>query len=84
MKIRVRYFAILREAVGREAEDLEWDGAPPTLNELKSFLARRHDRLATLLEERPLLWAVNQEYAKPERQLVEGDEVALFPPVSGG
>ena len=84
VKIRIRYFAMLREAAGREAEELEWEGAPPTLNELKSFLTRHHPDLGTLLEERPLLWAVNKEYAKPERQIVEGDEVALFPPVSGG
>jgi molybdopterin synthase catalytic subunit len=74
MTVTVRLFAGLRERAGwskRELEDVERVG----------------DVWAELgLGEEPegLLYAVNREYAGPDRQLADGDEVALIPPVSGG
>jgi molybdopterin converting factor subunit 1 len=76
VKITVRLFAGLRERAGTGARDLELaDGA------------RTADVWAALAlgEEPPgLLYAVNKDYAEPDRPLAEGDEVALIPPVSGG
>ena len=72
--IRVRLFAGLRERAGWATREL--DG-----------VTRVADVWAALgLGEQPqgLLYAVNREYAPPERELVDGDEVALIPPVSGG
>jgi MoaE-MoaD fusion protein len=74
MRVTVKLFAGLRERAGwgrRELEDV----------------ARVEDVWPALgLGEEPpgLLYAVNREYADRERQLVDGDEVALIPPVSGG
>jgi molybdopterin synthase catalytic subunit/molybdopterin converting factor small subunit len=72
--VRVRLFAGLRERAGWSEREL--DGV---------------DRLADVwpaleLGDEPegLLYAVNKEYANPDRPLVDGDEVALIPPVSGG
>jgi molybdopterin synthase catalytic subunit/molybdopterin converting factor small subunit len=72
--VRVRLFAALREHAGWSEREL--DG-----------VARVADVWPALgLGDEPpgLLYAVNREYAPPERELADGDEVALIPPVSGG
>ena len=74
MTVRVRLFAALRERAGwseRELDDVRRVADVwPALD---------------LGDEPPgLLYAVNREYARPERELADGDEVALIPPVSGG
>ena len=73
MKVKVRLFAGLRERAGwseREIDATTVADVWPTLD-LGS-------------EPEGLLYAVNKEYAKRDRMLVDGDEVALIPPVSGG
>jgi MoaE-MoaD fusion protein len=72
--VRVRLFAALRERAGWSEREL--DG-----------VARVADVWPALgLGEEPpgLLYAVNREYAPPDRELTDGDEVAIIPPVSGG
>ena len=74
MRIRVRLFAGLRERAGWNERDVEG-------------VERVADVWAVLgLGPEPdgLLYAVNRAYAPPERELADGDEVALIPPVSGG
>jgi MoaE-MoaD fusion protein len=74
MRIRVRLFAGLRERAGWSRRELEG-------------VDRVADVWAALdlgAEPEGLLYAVNREYAGPERELRDGDEVALIPPVSGG
>jgi MoaE-MoaD fusion protein len=76
MRVTVRLFAGLRERAGAGARELELPAD-----------SRARDVWAALgLGEEPpgLLYAVNEEYAAPARQLSDGDEVALIPPVSGG
>jgi len=76
MRVVVRLFAGLRERAGTAARDLEL-GAGSTVTDVWAELG--------LGEEPPgLLYAVNKEYAPPDRKLADGDEVALIPPVSGG
>jgi len=84
MKITVRYFALLRELMGRESEVLSWDDAEPTVERLRGHLADRVPARAALLGDGTLLVAVNRDYAAGGTVLKDGDEVALFPPVSGG
>lgn len=78
ISVKVRYFASLREqrGVGEEALELE---AGLCLGALWERLARRHG-----LPRQQVLMALNHAYAKPQRQLAAGDEVAFFPPVTGG
>jgi molybdopterin synthase catalytic subunit/molybdopterin converting factor small subunit len=74
MRVTVRLFAGLRERAGWAAREVE---GVATVAEVWPALA--------LGDEPPgLLYAVNREYAPPERLLVDGDEVAVIPPVSGG
>ena len=84
MKVEVKYFALLREAAGKDAETVELQGEAPVLGDLLDALEGRDGSLGKLVRERPVLCAVNMNYAGREAVLVEGDEVAIFPPVSGG
>jgi molybdopterin converting factor subunit 1 len=81
MRGRVKLFASLREATGRS--EIEWElGYGATVETLLRHLTKT---LPHFDEWADRIWiAVNQRYAAPETQLHEGDEVALFTPVSGG
>jgi len=84
MNITVRYFALLRERVGADAEVVEWQGSEPDVGKLRELLAERTPMIAPLLRAGSLLVAVNREYATAGTPLKDGDEVAFLPPVSGG
>jgi molybdopterin synthase catalytic subunit len=81
MRIRVLYFASLRQRLGFSQEALELDDSA-TVADLKQAVGRSHPELAEHLG--TAIVAVNREFAFPEERLNESDEVALFPPVSGG
>jgi len=83
MKIQVRYFASLREALG-PGEAVE---VPPgtTVDGLRELLWTRSDAHAgTLARGRAVRTAVNQGMSDGTVELSEGCEVAFFPPVTGG
>jgi molybdopterin converting factor subunit 1 len=79
MRIDVLLFAALREATGESRLELELDPGA-TVGDALAALAIRHPALS---RGAPLV-AVNREYAAKSRPLLDGDEVALIPPVSGG
>lgn len=81
MNVRVRLFATLRQQAGWAQQSIELpDGAT-----LADALAAVDRAVPTLnLPRRTVYVAVNQEYARGAQVLREGDEVAIFPPVSGG
>jgi len=83
MKVQVRYFASLREALGSgEALDLP---AGATLAELRDALLARGGRHAEVLARgRAVRCALNQAMSDEAVALTEGAEVAFFPPVTGG
>lgn len=81
MKVSVLLFAAAREAVGKEAVELQLaDDA--TVAAAKSALLHAHPALAARAAN--LLWAVNNQYAVDTRVLNTTDVIACFPPVSGG
>lgn len=81
--IRVLYFASLKEALGLPGQTL--DVLPATVGELRSLLAKQHHKAWQEAEGAArLLAAVNQEIADDDVRLGDGDEVAFFPPVTGG
>ena len=84
MKITVKYFALLRERMGCESEVLTLDEPEPTVGRVRGLLADRVPALAPFFSGGMLLAAVNREYAAANAVLRDGDELALFPPVSGG
>jgi molybdopterin converting factor subunit 1 len=81
MRLRVRYFASIREWTRLREEEVELPEGS-TAEELKREVERRHDKLDN--PEGTILVAVNGGFVEPTRVLRQGDEVALFPPVSGG
>jgi MoaE-MoaD fusion protein len=81
MKVQVRLFARYREAVGRDRVDLE---LPEGGTAQAAWEAVSH-RFPVLGPYRPFtLFAVRNDYIEPSHTLREGDELCLFPPVSGG
>ena len=80
--IQVRFFALVRELVGCASLELAADYA--TVGQLRSTLASRGDKWALALESGAVLMAVNQTLQDEECPIVDGDEVAFFPPVTGG
>lgn len=84
--ITVLYFARFREKLGQGREELVLPEAQAfTVQDLLDRLAMRGGAWQELFAcERGVLAAVNQEMASRECRLREGDEVALFPPVTGG
>jgi molybdopterin synthase sulfur carrier subunit len=84
MMLKILYFASLREMLGRGAESLDLpDGVCDVGGLLKDLTARggEWEKLATV---KNLRYAVNQEMARLDSPLKAGDEVAFFPPVTGG
>jgi molybdopterin synthase sulfur carrier subunit len=83
MKINVLYFARLRETFGMATETLEL--APGTVADLLAGLRARGKPWSDELSgERAFRIAVNQDIADPDTALNDRDEVAIFPPVTGG
>ena len=81
MKVRLLYFAILRDIAGTSeamVEIPEGTRAAELWNQLRS----RHRELAGY--ERPPMTAINESYVEADTLLHEGDEVAFIPPVAGG
>lgn len=83
--IRIRYFARLRERLGCDEESLALPEGVATLADLLEHLRARDAHWREALDgEHALMMALNQELARPEAMLQHGDEVAFFPPVTGG
>lgn len=81
MKVQVLYFAYCRDLMGRTSEWMTFDG-PANVSDLLKRCSSEKPDLKNF--QRNLLVAINQEYARSDQPLSDGDEVAIFPPVSGG
>ena len=81
VSIRVLFFGAARDVVDASSLELSLD-APATVSSAFRNLVERFAGLECF--GRSLLFAVNQEYATPDTMLKENDELAVFPPVSGG
>ena len=82
--VKTLYFAGLREALGVAGEEI---ALPPTVGDvaaLRAHLAARGEPWAALATTRNLRAAVNQRMAAESAAVRDGDEVAFFPPVTGG
>jgi molybdopterin synthase catalytic subunit len=81
MRLNVKLFASVREAVGKSEIQLDMP-AGASVSQLLSALRGQYPQIGAGLEAGMV--AVNQEYASQETLLADGDEVAVIPPVSGG
>lgn len=83
MKITIKYFASIRESIGSGHEVLETQSS--TLDELKLELISKDDAHARALgQDQVVRVAMNQRVCDGHTPLVDGAEVAFFPPVTGG
>ncbi len=83
--IRILYFASLRDAVGHAEDRMELPEGVGTLGELRDALVARGEPWASAFANtKRVRCAVNQNMAEDEDPVADGDEVAFFPPVTGG
>ncbi len=83
MKITIRYFASIREVMGQASESLDTPAA--TLGQLRDALMARPGAAGEALAPgRAVRMALNQVMSDESAALLEGCEVAFFPPVTGG
>lgn len=79
MSITVKYFAGLRESIGRSEDSLDIGNGGMTVAEVWQEVSGKQQSLPE-----HVLTAINMEYVKPDARVKDGDEVAFFPPVTGG
>jgi molybdopterin converting factor subunit 1 len=83
--LKVLFFARIREELGCATLDWPWPGTGLDLDTLQEQLCAEHGRQwREVLSQDNLIRAVNQAIANENRPLRDGDEVAFFPPVTGG
>jgi molybdopterin synthase sulfur carrier subunit len=83
--IKIKYFARLSEALAVKSEDIEFGDHSENVETVIQFLIDRGEPWATeFAAETKVLVAVNHEMCGRDTRLQEGDELAFFPPVTGG
>lgn len=83
--IDVHYFASIRENLGLDQEQIKADPDIGTVRALLNALVARHgERWDSVLRQSKVLMAVNKTVARLDTAIKDGDEVAFFPPVTGG
>jgi molybdopterin converting factor subunit 1 len=81
MQVRILFFGMLKDVAGRNHDTLSLP-EHATLGDVLSHYEERFPRLKEFTAS--IAMSINQEYAGPESELKQGDEIALLPPVSGG
>jgi sulfur-carrier protein len=85
MKLKLFYYASLREALGQASEVLAFDSAALTVLQLRQALCAKGEPYASAMAaSRSIRCAVNQVVVKDDALIKADDEVAFFPPVTGG
>lgn len=81
----IHYFASIREKLGLASEKIELSPQVDTVSKLVNVLIEQHDSSwENVLNSSAVLVAVNQSVAKFNSSINDGDEIAFFPPVTGG
>lgn len=83
--LRVLFFARIREQLDCASLEVEWGEGVASLDALQAQLAAQHGQLwADVLGQDNIIRAVNHDVVSDNCALADGDEVAFFPPVTGG
>lgn len=82
--IKILYFAKTRETIGKSEETLELPPGPVTVADIMNILVARGEPYNVAFEDSRILAAINQEMTNLSSPVSEGDELAFFPPVTGG
>lgn len=81
--MKIKYFAWIKDITNLEEEEINLNEAK-NLDELKTYIIKKYPDLKKHMIKEILRFAINQEYAVNSTNLNEEDEIAIFPPVSGG
>ena len=81
--MKIKYFAWIKDITNLEEEEINLNEAK-NLDELKTYIIEKYPNLKKHMIKEILRFAINQEYAVNNTNLNEEDEIAIFPPVSGG
>jgi molybdopterin synthase sulfur carrier subunit len=85
VKVKVLFFASLRERLGTSGEEIDLPAHVTTVAALRSFLLGKGNSWNEALSEKKLIrMAVNQDMVEAGARIKAGDEIAFFPPVTGG
>ncbi len=83
--MKLLYFAWVREKTGVASEEVTLPDSIETVSQLIDWLVERGPEYAAAFEKRDVIrTAVNQNHVKPDATVSDRDEVAFFPPVTGG
>jgi molybdopterin synthase sulfur carrier subunit len=85
MTMQILYFAWLRERIGLSEERVEPPPGTASVADLVNWLRSRGAGYAAALDDAARVrCAVNQNFATPDARVKDGDEIAFFPPITGG
>jgi molybdopterin synthase sulfur carrier subunit len=85
MNIKILYFARIKEAVNYSTEELDLPSDIATVTALKNYLSQRGEIWANLFSGKQIIRAaINHELVDNLATIKAGDEIAFFPPVTGG
>jgi molybdopterin synthase sulfur carrier subunit len=85
MNLKLRYFAWVRERIGKPEEVLEVPSAVGTVGELMKWLALRGEGYAHAFENPNVIRAaIDRSHVRPDAAIKNASEIAFFPPMTGG
>jgi sulfur-carrier protein len=83
--VKVRYFAWVRERVGKPEEEIELPASVATVGELMDWLAKRGEEYAHAFDNPKVIRAaIDRSHVRPEASIGGAREIAFFPPMTGG
>ena len=83
--MRLRYFAWVRERIGKPEEDIEPPPGIATVGELIGWLTRRGEEYAHAFENPQVIRAaIDRSHVRPDAAIAGAREIAFFPPMTGG
>lgn len=83
--LKIVYFASLKDKIGRSEETLELPAGVENLSQLVDALSAKHGEVwSAVINGSTILNAVNHEMCERSQPIKDGDEIAFFPPVTGG
>jgi molybdopterin synthase sulfur carrier subunit len=83
--LKLRYFAWVRERIGKPEEDIELPASVATVADLIGFLAQRGEEYAHAFENPKVIRAaIDRTHVRADRAIAGAREIAFFPPMTGG
>ncbi|MBS0534928.1 MAG: molybdopterin converting factor subunit 1 [Proteobacteria bacterium] len=83
--MKLRYFAWVRERIGKPEEEVELPGGVATIGDLMTWLAGRGEEYAHAFENPKVIRAaIDRRHVKPQAAIAGAKEIAFFPPMTGG